>query len=641
MTALADAREYVGRGWPVLPLRPKTKVPAIANGVRGATTDLERVEAWFGRHADWGVAIACGAPGPTVLDIDDLGAAPREVLELVAPTVATARGRHVYFAGLDSATVALPYGELRGTGSYVAAPESVHPSGKIYVWTTKVNGALPPAPAFLLEGRPGAGAGTAPPAERVPPGAMYEYLKDRAVRLVRAGMRDPEAIRRALFAEFEAVRDPEATYNGGPRDTGRLAEWAARSEIAERERRAPSGSSSNGAGPPTENAEVDTAELLDEVRTFITRFVVLPSTAAADLLAIWVLHTHAFEAFWATPYLRVVSAAPDSGKTLLLEVLAAICRRGWHAVNPSVAVLYRRVDRDTPTLLLDEMDNYPLDDRRDALTVLNDGYKRGATVDRCKENGDLVSFNAFCPKAYAGLDTRQLVPTLLSRSLTLRMERKTAAERAEMWIAHLVGPEAEELRGRCQVWGERNVEQLAGHRPDLLGLFNRAAEVWWPLLTIAEHAGGGWPRRAAKAAKAFASGGDATDDTPDQVQLLLDIRDALGNGQTVTTAILLARLNELDESPWGARRKGEGLDARGLAGLLRPFGIRSRTVRVGEKTAKGYHLEQFEDAFARHLPGGSPEGSHPSQGSHPASGLERDVTDVTDVTDNPTPGPDQ
>jgi len=179
-----------------------------------------------------------------------------------------------------------------------------------------------------------------------------------------------------------------------------------------------------------------------------------------------------------------------------------------------VAVLYRRVDRDKPALLVDEVDNYPMDERRDALAVLNAGYKRGARVDRCKENGDLVSFDAFCPKAYAGLDSGALVATLLSRSITLRMERKTARERAEMWIAPLVEPEAVALRERCEAWGAQHVERLATHRPDLLGLFNRAAEVWWALLSIAEQAGGEWEARARDATGEFASGGDGTDDVP-------------------------------------------------------------------------------------------------------------------------------
>jgi hypothetical protein len=125
-------------------------------------------------------------------------------------------------------------------------------------------------------------------------------------------------------------------------------------------------------------------------------------------------------------------------------------RRGWHAINPSVAVLYRKIDRDAPTLLLDELDNYPLDERRDALAVLNAGYKRGARVDRCKENGELQSFSCYCPKAYAGIDSRQLVDTLLSRSITIRLERRLPTEPVEMWIGQLTEHQAVPLRERCE-----------------------------------------------------------------------------------------------------------------------------------------------------------------------------------------------
>ena len=347
-------------------------------------------------------------------------------------------------------------------------------------------------------------------------------------------------------------------------------------------------------------------------------------------MALWVLHTHAFEAAWATPYLRIVSATPDSGKTLLMEILAEICRNGWHAVNPSVAVLYRMVDRKQPTLLLDEMDNYPFDERRDAVSVLNAGYKQGATVPRCNERGDLNEFSVFCPKAYAGLDTRAIVPALLSRSITLRMEKKTADERVDAWIAPLVASEAEALREHCEQSAERHVEELKGHQPDLLGLTNRAAEVWWALLSIAEHAGRDWPARARQAVQAFASGGDDTDERPEQVQLLLDIRAAFDGHEAISTANLLAYLNALDESPWGARRRGEGLDARGLARMLRPFRVRPRSVRA-EGGSKGYRFEQFEDAFSRHLQAPLYP-AQAAQAAQAASGLERDVPDVPDKT---------
>jgi hypothetical protein len=382
--------------------------------------------------------------------------------------------------------------------------------------------------------------------------------------------------------------------------------------------------------------KAETYHLLEDIRTFVRRFVVLPTPidgkdVSGDLLALWVLHTHAFEASWATPYLRITSAAPDSGKTLLLEVLAAICRRGWHAINPSVAVLYRKVERDQPTLLLDEMDNYPLEDRKDALSILNAGYKRGARVPRCNERGDLQEFGVFCPKAYAGLDERQLVPTLLSRSITIRMQTKLRSQDVDMWIAPLVEPEAEELRVRCEEWAERHVETLADVQPDVVGLMNRKAEVWWALLAIGEYVGGEWQERAREAARVLGAGGDDADQPSQQVQLLTDIRAAFGHERTIFTETLLTYLNELEESPWGARRRGDGLDSRGLARLLRPFRIRPKEVRVGEQTRRGYHVDQFEDAFGRYLPGLA-EAKHGHTSETSASLSQADVSHVSDVS---------
>lgn len=293
---------------------------------------------------------------------------------------------------------------------------------------------------------------------------------------------------------------------------------------------------------------IDLAELLDVTRDFIRSYVVLPMVSrgdeehehvVGDLLALWVAHTWAFEACFATPYLRVVSAAPVSAKSLLLEVLASISRRGWLAVNPSPAILYRKIDRDQPTLLLDEMDNYQLDERRDSLAVLNSGYKPGVPVPRCTDRGDLEEFACFCPKGYAGLDERQLAPALLSRSITIRMETKRRGDEVEMWIGPDVEPKTADLRARWEAWAERHVDELKGRRPDLVGLVNRQAEVWWILLSIGELAGAEWTERARRAARVLGAGGDETDRPSQQVQLLTDIRAAFGKDATIFTETLL------------------------------------------------------------------------------------------------------
>ncbi|MBA2637969.1 MAG: DUF3631 domain-containing protein, partial [Solirubrobacterales bacterium] len=139
--------------------------------------------------------------------------------------------------------------------------------------------------------------------------------------------------------------------------------------------------------------------------------------------------------------------------------------------------------------------------------------------------------------------------------------------------------------------------------------------------------GGDWPERARRAARSLSAGGDAVDEVSEQVALLSDVREAMGEARTISTETLLAKLNALDESPWGAKRRGEGLDARGLAKMLRPFNIRPKAVRVGGATPKGYHASQFADAFARHLQ----NGQQGQQGQHPRPDGTGDVAHVSHV----------
>ena len=76
---LRQALAYARRGWPVFPCRPGQKVPATRHGFRDATTDPEQITGWFGRDPDRNVAIATGAPGPDVLDVDVHGAGRERV----------------------------------------------------------------------------------------------------------------------------------------------------------------------------------------------------------------------------------------------------------------------------------------------------------------------------------------------------------------------------------------------------------------------------------------------------------------------------------------------------------------------------------------------------------------------------------
>jgi hypothetical protein len=238
-TCLEAALWFAMRGWPVLPIKPQSKEPLSRRGVTDATVDSAQIEQWFSKWPNANVGIACGTPGPQVLDIDDPKAGHAALVSasrFSGPDVATARGRQFYLAGSSAGTIGLGWGELRGTGSYVVAPPSIHPSGKLYVFLIRPTMApLPAIPDDIVpDGRGTAGTGTMDLPDLIPYGQRHEALKDAAIRFVRSGITDVNTLEHMLRAFFEARFVPTPK----PRKDAFLnhATWAARSNIAQRER---------------------------------------------------------------------------------------------------------------------------------------------------------------------------------------------------------------------------------------------------------------------------------------------------------------------------------------------------------------------------------------------------------------------
>ncbi len=135
---LRQALACAVRGWPVFPCQPGRKIPATPHGFRDATTDERQITGWFGRHPDRNLAIATGAPGPDVLDVDQHGPAGNGypafrqlkdagLLEGAMIYVRTpSGGLHAYFTGSDQRCGHLPdcHLDFRSAGGYVLTPPS-------------------------------------------------------------------------------------------------------------------------------------------------------------------------------------------------------------------------------------------------------------------------------------------------------------------------------------------------------------------------------------------------------------------------------------------------------------------------------------------------------------------------------------
>ena len=135
---LRQALAYARRGWPVFPCLPGAKIPATQHGYLDATTDEEQITEWFGSGFSWNLAIATGAPGPDVLDVDQHGEAGNGypafaelqragLVDGASAYVRTpAGGMHAYFTGSGQHNGRLPRHHLdfRSQGGYILAPPS-------------------------------------------------------------------------------------------------------------------------------------------------------------------------------------------------------------------------------------------------------------------------------------------------------------------------------------------------------------------------------------------------------------------------------------------------------------------------------------------------------------------------------------
>jgi Protein of unknown function (DUF3631) len=357
-------------------------------------------------------------------------------------------------------------------------------------------------------------------------------------------------------------------------------------------------------------------QLLDAIIGFLRRYVVFQHPEQAIVCALWSVHTWFFESFDYTPYLHIFSAEKRSGKTRLLDCLALLVKEPWRAVSPSEAVLYRRVDRLKPTLLLDEVDTIFSNTRNDRgeyiRSLLNAGFENGAKVPRCVgKSADITDqdFGVFCPKALCGIG-KVLHDTVDDRCLKIELVRQARDERVERFRKRKAKAVVADIKAELEALAKQLElkDTLSNAEPALPDeLQDRQQDVAEPLLAIADVAGGKWPESARAALIAVCR---QEEDASKGVQLLAAMRDIFDTtGDKVPTREAVERLVAIEEGPWALMfedaLKHDKLStaAARLAKLLKPYKIKPRTIKLdNEATAKGYHRSDFESDWKRYLP---------------------------------------
>jgi putative DNA primase/helicase len=341
---------------------------------------------------------------------------------------------------------------------------------------------------------------------------------------------------------------------------------------------------------------VDGAILLNELTAAIRRYVVLED-GAAEAVALWVLHTHALGAFLISPRLAITSVVMRSGKTTLVDVLSRLTRSPVTTVNATAAAIFRLVHAIQPTLLIDEADTF-LTRNSDLRGILNSGYRRNSAFAIRAD----ATYSTWAPVAVAMIG--RLPATLEDRSVVVRLKRR----RPDEAIATFRFDQTEGLGQLARMaarWATDNLERLKDTNPAMPAtLQNREADNWRPLLAIADVAGREWPVRVQEIAQLLTASNRVSEQSAG-VMLLEDICLFFESQEKrrVSSNEIAVFLKGLEGRPWSEWKGGKAITQKAIANLLAPFDISTAEMRVGHQVLRGYHIEQFEDAFARYVSG--------------------------------------
>ncbi len=359
--------------------------------------------------------------------------------------------------------------------------------------------------------------------------------------------------------------------------------------------------------PPTSTRPpADGAALLDAIRAALTRYVVLPSPEAADAVALWIAASHAQPAWAHAPRLVIRGPEKRCGKSRLLDIVEALCRNPLITVNTSSAAVYRSIDDDPPTLLVDEADTIfggkNADANEDLRGLLNAGHQRNRPAirwDHTSRTREVLP--TFAMAALAGIGA--MPDTIEDRAVVIRMRRRAPGETVAPYRHRRDRPHLQTLAGQVDDWLRAHLPALEKAIPPM-PVEDRAADTWEPLVAVADHAGPPWPDRARHAVLVLTEQAADAAEVSQRIRLLTDIRAAfitLGNPPAAPTGDLLAALNADPEAPW-ASSGPTGLTGKKLGDLLRDFEIKSETIRFPVGQAKGYRAADFTDAWRRYTP---------------------------------------
>jgi hypothetical protein len=351
--------------------------------------------------------------------------------------------------------------------------------------------------------------------------------------------------------------------------------------------------------------DVNGKELLNRIKSLFIDHVVFRDDRIPLLLSVWVFGTYLYKLFHFYAYLWINSPVKRCGKSLLLDILSYIAFNATpRLVNPSESSVFREVDANDATLIIDEVESLShseKDQKSELISLINSGFQKGSQASRVETRNRefiVVYFNSYSPKVLAGV--KGVADTVEDRSLKIMMARKTKLEVVKRFNLRSMDSHIKRIKEDLFIWALHYAEDVIEvydqnlEFPGTESLDDRLKDILEPLLSIAS---------------VIDAQADETKNVKILTDLAVDMRETRENQEALTGSIpavvgvMESILNGKDESFISSEdlfskfQLDEDLNfiesKKRLASFLSKLDLyRAQPKKVDGKTTRGYSINK-------------------------------------------------
>lgn len=227
--------------------------------------------------------------------------------------------------------------------------------------------------------------------------------------------------------------------------------------------------------------------LYSNIKTLLKRYIVVPEEFF-DVLITYIMMTYVYILFQIIPYLWI-NGERGTGKSTIMKLMNKLCFNPLYGSNLNPANIFRQIDNDGSTIILDEFEKMYGEEKQEIIKILNQGFNIDGIVPRCVgQSNQIKKFKSFSPKIMGGISN--IDDVLFERCIKYTTQRVKDSSIVKFRETKVVQQELNKIVDELYIFGLIYAPKIKdiydSSEIKFQGYTLREDDLWNPLLCIAK-----------------------------------------------------------------------------------------------------------------------------------------------------------